>query len=725
MRGDARAYDRYVTAMDAAMRVKVAGAAAHLLTVGKVADMGMGSGAGSHALAALYPRLEVVGVDLDAEMVERARARYQLPNLSFVVGDVAEAVFEPESLTAIFNSSVLHHVTSFGGYDHERAARALAAQVEQLAPGGMMIVRDFLAPSPLSEDGAATGHDAMDEVWLDLPADDGDDSNDPRTCSTAALFERFATEFRSLHPAPGFDYETRGEPRAGWRRYQLAHRHAVEFVLRKDYRTDWEAEVREEYLYFDQDGFSDVFERLGLRLAASIPIHNPWIVQNRFEGRFEMFDLDDGPVAHPATNVLVAGEKVRETESFAFDAWDEAPIDYLTLEGFVDRRTGLVVDLVSRPGRTFDVVPFFFDPEGDLFVVARMGYPRPILGGSIGLDGSIAPSYVNEPFVVVAEGDTDPLDVALPKLGLSRDAMLSSGIAVLRTIEGAPFFASPGAIHETVRPLFVEVPAMDVVVPSGGSGFSTDGRLRAIDARQVLRAAEVGAMPDARLPLHIRDLCAHLGLGVGPWIGAALNAPTFEVPASPLPEPEARQVYAPSDETSGFLEVGAQQFTERDRGFRQLTQRTLEVVTTTEHGDATIVIALYAMTERGVAIGLVDDDRPAAQLVLGSSQLVTVPAYRVPVDVTTMAPALDFIRDKLRTRHGVEVGPMRDLGGRYYPAPGLTAELVHPLAAPVLSAQPGTWPEPLTFTPLPEVGQNAEGHTRIVLARLIAALSPD
>lgn len=53
--------------------------AAHLLDQGKVANMGMGSGLGSEALASYYPSLEVVGVDLDPTMVALARDRHRLP----------------------------------------------------------------------------------------------------------------------------------------------------------------------------------------------------------------------------------------------------------------------------------------------------------------------------------------------------------------------------------------------------------------------------------------------------------------------------------------------------------------------------------------------------------------------------------------------------------------------------------------------------------------------
>ena len=147
-RGDLDAYTRYLANMDAAMRQKVALTAAHLPCQGTIADMGMGSGSGSHALAALYPRLRVVGVDVNPTMVEVASQHYQLPNLGFRVGDIAEPCFGPASLDGIVNSSVLHHVTSYNGYDYQRASSTLEAQVKQLALGGTLVVRDFLAPPP-------------------------------------------------------------------------------------------------------------------------------------------------------------------------------------------------------------------------------------------------------------------------------------------------------------------------------------------------------------------------------------------------------------------------------------------------------------------------------------------------------------------------------------------------------------------------------------------------
>ena len=347
-RGTREAYERYLRGMDASMRQKVALTAAHLLCSGTVADMGMGSGAGSQALAALYPMLEVVGVDLDPTMVAMAREKYAMPNLRFVEGDIAEAIFPDESLDGIFDSSVLHHVTSFGGYAYERAARCLGNQARALRPNGVLLVRDFLAPDDAGP---------SPEVLLDLPSDDGDDGDDPRTCSTAALFARFAREFRALAASPGFALTREPPPAEGVARFRTTRRMAVEFVLRKDYRADWESEVKEEYAYFTQREFEEAFARLGLRVLASTPLRNPWIVRHRFKDRFAWRDAEGAPLEWPATNYVIAGEKVRDGDGVRFRRCARrrrsASFTWITTATGGAARCGSV----RRPHTTIDVVP--------------------------------------------------------------------------------------------------------------------------------------------------------------------------------------------------------------------------------------------------------------------------------------------------------------------------------------------------------------------------------
>ncbi|WP_437278743.1 methyltransferase domain-containing protein [Sorangium sp. So ce375] len=756
-RDDLSAYARYLSGMDASMRQKVALTAAHLLCEGRVADMGMGSGQGSAALAQLYPRLEVIGVDIDPTVVELARRAHQRPNLGFQLGDIAKAVFAPESLDGIFDSSVLHHVTSYGGYRHANAADALAAQVEQLSPGGVLVVRDFVDPGP-------------EAVLLDVPADDGDDGRDPQRASTAALLERFAGEFRSLSPDPGFPLERAPlepsgalpAPRPGWRRYRLARKHAVEFVLRKDYRADWEAEVKEEYTYFSQAQFEALFARLGLRVLSSTPLRNPWIVRNRFAGRFELRDATGALLPYPPTNYLIVGEKVKAGQGVAFRlAPAESPRQFLRIEHHQDRATGRVFDLAARPHPTLDIVPFFFAGE-TAYVLARTSYPRPIARAcreeTPPLDGSGPADYLAEPIAVV---QTElPVGHTVER-ALERAAGVRAA-AIQRMIPGTTYYPSPGGILEEVRSMLVQVEPTFVNAPSENvSGFGTSGRIRAIEARQLLRAAQVGGLPDARLELNVYDLLARFGVPFGPWIGdeiplAAAGAGVAGAGAGTgddgrvavvqptslgalLARPSRRRFSRVDPSASaGFLEVRRARFEELTADGGVVAARELEYVVPRSLGVLTVSTALLARAPSGeVVLGVDDDDLPAAQSFSGNSGILVAPAWRLPRSVGTLAAAEAFVRERLLVEYGVQVGAAVELGGVYRPSAGLTPELVQPLAfvvsaAPAAAAavpdlaQASAAAQRLSWVPLTDLVAGREhlpdGHLRVAALRAAHAL---
>jgi SAM-dependent methyltransferase len=718
-RGARDAYQRYLAGMDASMRQKVALTAAHLLCRGRVADMGMGSGAGSQALAALYPQLEVVGVDVDPTMVALARERYTLPNLSFVVGDVAREVFPEGSLDGVFDSSVLHHVTTFGGYDHENAARALAVQARALKDHGVLVVRDFVDPS----------RGPGDDVVLDLPTGDGDDSGDPRTCSSASLFERFAREFRSLHASPGFTFETHEPPRPGWRRYRCAHKLAAEMLLRKDYRADWEAEVKEEYTYFTQARFEAVFAALGLRVLASTPIRNPWIVRHRFEGKYAMHDLEGRPLEHPPTNIVVVGERVPAGEGVRFREAGEAPrLGYLEATCWTDTRKGggPVRDLVRRPHLTVDVVPHF-DAYGETFVVARTSYPRPILRadtrGPGALDGSRAAEYVAEPLVVV-QSDKPVAQTVEESL---REVAGIEARTLRRFRPGGTYYPSPGGLQEEVRAMLVEIEPLFVPEPvEGSSGWSTSGRVRAIESQQVLRAAQVGGLEDARLELNVYELLLQLGRDAGPWLGEAIELrdgppPPRTTTMRALAGRPRRRAFtrAPREASTGFLELRCSTFEEIDASGAVVARQSLELVVPRPLGACTLVAAPLRRHAGEVWIGLADDDLPAAQCFEGHSELLVAPAWRLPRELTTMTPAMAWMRARLAEEYGGEVGATWELGGRWHPAPGSTPEVVHAVAVEVKGESAGR--QRLEWVRLAEAvasrGELRDGHLRVVALR--------
>lgn len=696
------------------MQQKVALTAAHLLCQGRVADMGMGSGSGSEALAALYPGLRVTGVDVSEEMVTLANERFDRPNLDFTLGDIATRVFENGALTGILNSSVLHHVTSFTGYDHDAARRALEAQVPQLGPHGVLVVRDFLDPG--------TG-----PVWLDVPTTDGDASDDPATCSSAALLRRFATEFRPLHDAPGFELTRLDGADEGWQRFSLDKRMAVEFLLRKDYRADWVSEAKEEYTYFTQADFEACYAALGLRVLASSPIRNPWIVRNRFVGKFRWQTPEAQPLELPATNYVIVGERVPDGLGVRMQPGaDETPLSFLTLSHYRHRDSGAVRDLVSRPHLTVDAIPWFEDDD-ELFVLARMSYPRPVLTAaeSSALDGSTPPGYITEPLTVVA---TDaPLGQTIERALEDRAGV---GIDRIRSMRpGCHLLPSPGGLREEIRSMFVHIEPHYVEhdVPDV-SGFSTSGRVCALEARQLLRAAQVGGLPDARLELNVYALLRTRGRDPGPWIaGAPTLADRDRMPniadVDGLQRPP-RRAFVRTDEDAGFLSLRCRRFAEFDRHGDEVAARTLEYVSPAPLSSRTISVALLRRMDGVVHIGLDDDDLPAAQCIHGNSELWVTPAWRLPHHVHGPTAGIDFVRERLLAEYGVCFDDAAWLGGRYHPSSGTTPEVVHPLAVDTSRVDPGA--RPLTWVPLEALLQApehlADGHLRIAAERCAHAL---
>lgn len=711
-RGDRGDYERYLSGMDSSMKQKVALTAAHLLAQGTVADMGMGSGSGSFALASLYPSLSVIGVDINPTMVALAAEKFGRPNLSFICGDIASRVFPDESLDGIFDSSVLHHVTTFTNYEYEAAARALENQARQLRPNGMLIVRDFVDPG----DG---------EVSLDLPTGDGDAGDDPQNCSTASLFLRFAREFRKLATQPGFDFREEPSPRDGFRRFVLSRKLAAEFVLRKDYRRDWETEILEEYTYFTQQDFESCFARLGLRIVASTPIWNPWIVRNRLEGK--VFFGDDGEL--PPTNYLIAGEKVAPGEGVRFEEGDAvAPRGFLSMEHHRHRQTGQIMDLVRRPHPTVDVVPWFVS-DGELFVVARKSYPRAILASAESvtapaLDGSTPAHYVTEPLTVLQRDD--PFGRTVVESLAQRAAIRPEQIRGFH--EGSIYYPSPGGVEEEVRSALVEVdPTFEQRRIENVSGFATSGHVRAIEATQLLRAAQVGGMTDARLEINVYALLRRLGRSAGPWIGDAIALQDGPVQASRLDallSIAPRRMFDTVDGTASFLELRCADFRESGADGTVLASQPLEYVLPRTRSINTIAVALLSRQDGEVCIGLDDDDLPAAQSFTGNSNIIVTPAWRLPVAARTRRAARDWVDQRLRHEYGVRAANWFELGGRYHPSPGVTPERVYPFAIEAVSERTGE--RKLTWVPLAEViacaAQLRDGHLRIVAFRAAHAL---
>jgi SAM-dependent methyltransferase len=703
-RGGSGAYAGYFAAMDAAMQQKVALTTAHFPTVGRVADMGSGSGRGTYDLACLHPELDVVGVDIEPRAIESAGAAYRRDNLSYRIGDIADRLFDAESLDAVLDSSVLHHVTSFTGYSTERLEQCLDHQVEALRIGGALVIRDFVVP-----DGPA-------EVDLDLRSE-GPSSG----LSTADLFRRFAADFRSSQnrdrPVP---FTERGEPEAGWERFRLPLRAAQEFILRKDYRADWAVELLEEYTYWTRDDFVRALERRGLRVVVAMPIRNPWIIANRYRGQVRLHDIVGRSLPFPPTNLLVVGERVPPRGGVRLVERSSSALTgggFIQVRGWRHRGSGRIYDLAERPGKTIDLIPWRRDGERVL-VSARKGSARPLVNAAAdhpNLVGTRWSGHITEPVAAIVadqEGEAMVARVLAERLGLHAADVVSIG-------ERWSYLTSPGGIDERVAAYAIELARPLQAVPNA------TGNVRELDARQLLRACHVGGMFDARLELGCYRLLARLGLAVGPWIGAAL--PT-SLPAMLLPaaadalRPPQSAPYEPAP-SAGFLEARRGVFAEVGADGGEIGRLERDYLLPRAYSRTTVSALPYRRTPDGLAIGVEWRELPAAQRFCGNAAVATVPAWRLPPSVDDLGGAEALIARQLASEFAATAIATTELGGPYLATAGVTPELVLPYAVAVAQGHRLHWIS--LADALAHDDQMLDAHLAIAVHRLsqAAALS--
>ena len=647
------------------MQQKVALTTAHFPVRGRIADMGSGSGRGTFDLASLYEGLQLVGVDVNPVSIERAREKFQRPNLSYVVGDISQMVFPANSLDGILDSSVLHHVTSFNNFDVNRVLTTLDKQVAQLKAGGVIIIRDFVIP------------DGPEYVLLDVPVADG----------TAALFEVFARDWRSsVNPHGPVPYSKHVSPRDGFVRFQLTLRAAAEFVLRKDYRADWETEVLEEYTYLSQAQFEAAFRARGLRIVTSRPLWNPWIVRNRFEKKFYLSDLNERPLPFPPTNYLIVGEKVDAIEGVELcESRNEAlaASKFLKLSAYRHKETGEVWELVERPHQTIDILPWI-DDDGQILVLAKKDFPRPLVNAcaaQVRLAGASLSGYITEPISAIVEGapSTDAIiDILRERANLSEADLISIG-------EPHAYFTSPGAINELVMASLIQLRSQPTFNSSSSNytSFRSAGTVRELDAQQVLRASHVGGMFDARLEINIYRLLHELGRSSGPWIGAPIKLAeqAFEprvLSLSPQAAFESCEV-----SVAEFLSIREGMFLERTQSGEVISEVEFEYVVPQKLSINTVSVIPAVKTEHGTYVGIELRDLPAVQSFSGSSRIPTIPSWRLPLSVGSVGELPAFIAAAFQRDFAVTIRDVWELGGPYFSSPGVTPEVVYPFVVEV------------------------------------------
>jgi SAM-dependent methyltransferase len=713
-RGGASAYAQYFAGMDKSMQQKVALTTAFFPTRGHVADMGSGSGRGTYDLACLYPGLTLYGVDINPLSVEFSQQTYQRSNLRYQTGDIADAVFPVGSLDGVLDSSVLHHVTSFNDFSLARLETCLRNQVAALRPGGVLIIRDFVVP-----DGPA-------RVVLELPTQDGKDTGPIPELSTAALFERFAGTFRSSqHRTGGVPFTRVRASRAGRAGFELTLRDATEFILRKDYRADWDAELLEEYTYYSQAQFEQSLRAHGLRLLASVPIHNPWIVEHRYRGKIALTDLEGRALPFPPTNYFVVGEKIDPASPIELHEVEQRELSaprFFVPRAYRHVRSGKRLELAERPGRTLDILPWLVR-GGRVHVLAKKGFPRPLLALHAEISG-----FITEPIAAIVN-DGEPRPSAIARILHERAAIDPAALRGPATI--ARYFTSPGGLDECVDAALVEVDATRLPETNGDlepvidyGDFGVSGTVRELDAAQLLRAAQVGGTFDARIEIGAYRALAAAQQPLDAWIGAAVPLPPRELPlpkARPLPV-ATQPVFAPDPGPPTYLRFVEGVFAARAADGRELSRAAREYVVPRNVSHRTATVLPVIRMGDGILVALEPRELPAVERFIGSTLLPVCPAFRLPASVDALPGIETFLRERC-AELGVVVDTLIPLGGAYAPSAGATPELVTPFAAPISAVTQDLKLVLTAMQPLcDQIDEVLDAHTKIALLRLDHAL---
>lgn len=742
-RGNLSEYEEYFAGMDASMQQKIALTTAHFPVRGTIADMGSGSGSGTFDLARLYKDLRLIGVDINPVTVEYSRNHYKAENLKFEVGDIAENVFAENSLDGILDSSVLHHVTSFNNFDAAQIGKTLKNQVAQLKTGGILIIRDFVIPD-----------EAEKIVFLDLPTNDGNDAGEISELSTAALFEVFARDFRShLNFDASVFYRKHSSPRSNFTRFEITLKTAAEFVLRKDYRDHWSPELLEEYCYYSQKDFEENFRKENLRIVVAQPLWNPWIVENRFVEKFYLSDSGGKNLTFPPTNFLIVGEKVSENEGVQLaekSICDVNPNEksFLDLKFYKHKTTGQIYELAERPNQTIDLLPWFESENGQIFVLAKKDFPRPIVNAQTerkNLNRAEFSGYLTEPISAIinlrdAEVQRD-FDNNLEDFETKNSASLRlcgeilseraniSEDEILEISAPAFYFTSAGGIDERVESFLVKIENWknEPHAIENYTQFQSAGVVRELDALQILRAATVGGMFDARLEINIYRLLRALNRSASAWIGANIKPEiqNFSGKIETNLECEKREMFEeiePSE--NNFLKLCKSEFVEIDSKNIEISRAEFEYVVPKNYSKNTVAAIPFIKTENEILVGIEFRDLPAPQRFSGTSQIACVPAWRVPPEIEHKFELEDFLREKFPKDFAAEIKNTWELGGTFFTSAGITPEIVYPTAVELKTKKLSK--TDLKFFHLNELLKNSQkiqdAHLLILLNRLAHSL---
>lgn len=656
----------------------------------RVIDMGCDDGAVTYAMAAMAPKIKFTGLDKSKRQINKAREKYSLHNLEYVIADATSEIFEPESVDAIVNSYVLHEVYSGSRYNERIVSDTLRKHFRVLKKGGVMFIRDFARP-PQGE-----------FVLMEMP--DTPSVGD----SLADLSEPDLLMWYSEHARPRSDPGTGGffleelPPRfPRTRLFRLPHKWAYEFIMRKDDRAHWELGLPLEFTFFTSRDFIRELSTLGARVQYSGPHWEDEIIDKKFEGKFKLYADDGTMLGHPPTCFVAVAYKMQERKSLYIEERRPSITEEsrLKITAMRDEKTGRILDVVSRGMNASEIIPYRLDEEGRLKIFLHDGVARSIANAvprnGINLDGRGWSGHMIEPVAVDGKtlSDMETPDVK-SSARFSRDhlGLIPREGAVL--VKGPDYYPSPDYIDERITTHYLNVePPKSAPIPKNFIGhtdrFHARGIVRELDAQQVLNAIAIGMIPNARLEIQILSLFEYLKLKAENW--TSKNVP-FQVGNITKQKGLHRLMKQYQGQQKRFREVKGtagqlrpvhSTFVEEGQMRGAVTGLSSQDADFVVFDDQTIntavVLPMAKDIKNDIHAGFFLETTPVPQLHQPGSLTMSAPSFNLPRSVTNLQQAKKFIADHF----GVFPQMVFKIGESYYNHVGVTPQRIHPFGVAV------------------------------------------
>lgn len=329
---ETRDYGTYISAMSRSEMIDIKYTdIKDVIVEGRIVDEGCADGALLIPIARDFPDSDLIGVEITREFMARCEENlragaYDETYIHFHQGNLMEDIFEKESIDTTICNSTTHEIWSYGK-QRESLMDYLRKKYKQTRRNGRLVIRDVVGPENKEQ-----------EVYMLCPKDDGSNEDTFRQCrdskelsnhlkglSTYSRFKRFAQDFLSEMRKSGQRGE---ETKVQYQEERIADedyivlslKDAVEFMTKKDYTENWQSELNEEFAFWSFSEWKQAITEVGFTVLetpnnpdkGSRTYANPWIVENRFVGKTDLYRMTDSgleQMEYPVTNIILVGEK--------------------------------------------------------------------------------------------------------------------------------------------------------------------------------------------------------------------------------------------------------------------------------------------------------------------------------------------------------------------------------------------------------------------------------